>query len=149
MKHLLMASICILGLSGSAFAIDTNTDKTVREAAQAWETLANKGDVTTLATHYTSDAIRVTPAGAFYGRDAIAKDLTETNKIFKNITIKTNKVEGTEKGTIFCDGEWTGDMQTQDGKVMPVKGLWGVTGEIQGGKFLHLMDVYTMAPANQ
>jgi ketosteroid isomerase-like protein len=149
MKRLLMASICILGLSGSAFAIDTNTDKTVREAAQTWETLANKGDITALATHYTSDAIRVTPAGAFYGRDAIAKDLIETNKIFKNITIKTNKVEDTDKGAIFCDGEWTGDMQTQDGKVIPVKGRWGVTGEIQSGKFLHLMDVYTMAPANQ
>jgi hypothetical protein len=57
-------------------------------------------------------------------------------------------VEGTEKGTIFCDGEWTGDMHTQDRKVTPVKGLCGVTGEIQSGKCVHLMDVYT-APANQ
>jgi hypothetical protein len=47
MKRLLMASICIPGLSGSAFAIDANANKTVHEAAQAWEILANKGDITT------------------------------------------------------------------------------------------------------
>jgi hypothetical protein len=69
------------------------------------ETLADKGDITTLATHYTSDAIRFTRAGAFQGQDAMAEDLTEINKIFKNITIKTNKMEGTDKGTIFCGGE--------------------------------------------
>lgn len=65
MKRLLMASVFILGLSGSGFTIDTNTDKAIREAAQARGRLANKGDITTPATHYTADAIRVTPAGAF------------------------------------------------------------------------------------
>lgn len=68
----------------------------------------------------------------FHGRNAIAKELTETNRIFKNITIKINKVESTEKGTILRAGEWTADMQTPDGKVMPVKGLSGVTGEMRG-----------------
>jgi hypothetical protein len=52
-------------------------------------------------------------------------------------------------GSIICDGEWSGNMKAPDGKVIPVKGLWGVTGEIQGGKFMHVMDVYTMTPPNQ
>ena len=147
MRRILMAAVCIVGLSGSAFAVDQATEQQVRDSAAKWEKLINKKDTATLANEYSANAIRVTPVAAFHGRSAIQKDLEETSNIFSDITIKTSTVQSTPKGTIFCDGEWTGNMKTKDGKVVPVKGVWGVTGEIEDGRLLHHMDVYTMAPA--
>jgi ketosteroid isomerase-like protein len=95
----------LLALSSAATAQQAPLDPSAEMQKQFAEAY-NKGDLDTMAGHFTEDAVRVTPSGIFNGRDAIRRGFQDALTLgLHDYTVK--RVSSRTDGTfIFNVGEW-------------------------------------------
>jgi uncharacterized protein (TIGR02246 family) len=114
-----------LGLSSASAQVkDAAVDKLVAD----WSTAFGKGDVKTLASLYTENAVRITPEGGrVVGRDAIAKEFaTNFAGPWKGAQIKISVGAFQTVAPDVAVGEGTYEVMATgpDGKPLSIKGSY-------------------------
>ena len=110
-------------------------------------------DAAALATHYTWDAILVTPQGPVYGRDAIEnwyadkiEQLHPKNHIDK-VDPDSLRLIGTAGDAVWANGELSETIQDPNGRPIEVKACWSSIYVREGDTWKIRMDTYSVPPA--
>jgi ketosteroid isomerase-like protein len=73
-----LLTVCLAMPAAAQQLSEQEVRPAIERLLEAWDAAADKKDAAGIATMYTEDAMRVTPRGFQYGRDAIEKGLEET-----------------------------------------------------------------------
>jgi ketosteroid isomerase-like protein len=129
MKRLLMASVCIVGLSGVTQAGDLtqveaqNIYKGVQD--QFTESFKNK-QVDKMVALFNDDGWRVTDMGPVVGKDALQKHWEAVYKIADLENSYPDHVKVLDNNHILATGRWEATLRIPNQPAMPATGFWVV-----------------------
>ena len=160
MKTRLLLTLAGLAISFAlpTFAQQTNTpDPQLREQDVAFQKKFdeawNNNDAAALTALYTEDAVRVTPQGPIYGREAIQKQYVD---LFQKIhfsnhlsTIDQNSPHsiGTGGNEIWGNGQWSLTRQGQNGIPIEMKGYFSGILVREGDAWKIRLETWNVTPA--
>jgi uncharacterized protein (TIGR02246 family) len=130
MKRLLMASVCIVGLTGLAHPAEL----TQAEAQKIYQPLEDQftqyfkaKQPEKMASLFTDDGWRITDNGPIVGKEALLKHFEAVVKVVDLDNTYTDQVKVLDDNNIQATGRWEATLKLPNQPSQPMTGFWIVT----------------------
>ena len=130
MKHVLMASVFLLGLTGYSNAAElnqTDAQKICQRLEDQFTQYFKAKQPEKMASLFTDDGWRVTDTGPIIGKEALAKHFEAVVKAVDLDNTYTDQVKVLDSDNIQATGRWEATLKLPNQAPHPMGGFWVVT----------------------
>jgi ketosteroid isomerase-like protein len=127
MKYLLVASVCIMGLMGTAYADELSQAEAMKIGKsvedQFTEAFKNK-QVDKMVALFTDDGWRITDMGPVIGREDLTKHWDTVFKLADLENTHTDHIKVLDNNNILATGHWEGTLRLPNQPPQRSTGFW-------------------------
>jgi uncharacterized protein (TIGR02246 family) len=148
MKRVLMASLFLLGLTGSTNAADLTQADSQRIFQPLFDQFVHGSEAKQpekMAGVFTDDGWRITDSGPIIGKEALLKHFEAVVKVFDLHNSYLDKIKVLDNENIQATGRWEGTLKLPNQPPRPMAGFWVATAtEQKDGNWKWAMDGFNV-----